>query len=83
MAFRHELKHEISLADIYILRSRLKSIMMLDAHASGGTVDSRPMLAWIFANEEYTELYHQYFSDFIENYFTSGKFAKEIDDVKR
>ena len=27
-----------------------------------GAVESRPMLAWIFADEEYTAYYHQYFS---------------------
>ena len=27
---------------------------------------SRPMADWIFQNEEYTELYHQYFKEFLE-----------------
>lgn len=54
----------------------------IDSPVSGGTVDSRPMLAWIFESEEYTELYHKYFAEFIENYFTSGKFEAEIDAVK-
>ncbi len=35
----------------------------IDAPVSGGSSD-RPMLNWIFENEEYTELYHQYFSEF-------------------
>ncbi len=54
----------------------------IDSPVSGGTIDSRPMLAWIFESEEYTALYHQYFTEFIESYFTSGKFAEEIDYVK-
>ncbi len=54
----------------------------IDSPVSGGTIESRPMLAWIFESEEYTELYHQYFSEFIEGYFTSGKFEEEIDYVK-
>ena len=33
----------------------------IDTPVSGGTVDSRPMLAWIFVDESYTELYHTYF----------------------
>lgn len=49
---------------------------------SGGTVDSRPMLAWIFASEEYTELYHQYFSEFIAEYFESGYFEGMMDSVR-
>ncbi len=54
----------------------------IDSPVSNGTVDSRPMLAWIFESEEYTELYHKYFAEFIESYFTSGKFEAEIDAVK-
>ncbi len=53
----------------------------MDSPVSGGTVESRPMLAWIFADEEYTELYHQYFAEFIEQYFTSGEFEQMIDAV--
>ena len=54
----------------------------IDTPVSGGTVESRPMLAWIFANEEYTALYHQYFAEFISQYFDSGYFAEMTDDVK-
>lgn len=53
----------------------------IDTPVSGGTVDSRPMLAWIFADETYTELYHQYFSEFIESYFESGYFEQMMDEV--
>lgn len=44
----------------------------IDTPVSGGTVDSRPMLAWIFASDEYTEMYHTAFSEFIEKFFDSG-----------
>jgi hypothetical protein len=54
----------------------------IDTPVSGGTVDSRPMLAWIFNNEEYTELYHEYFQEFITNYFNSGYFEDEITSVQ-
>ena len=54
----------------------------IDSPVSGGTIDSRPMLAWIFSSETYTELYHQYFREFITNVFDSGDFEKEIDRVK-
>ena len=53
----------------------------IDSPVSGGTVESRPMLAWIFADEEYTEQYHQYFAEFIEQYFTNGEFERMIDAV--
>lgn len=54
----------------------------IDTPVSGGTLDSRPMIAWIFNSEKYTKMYHQYFSDLIKNYFTSGVFTKEIQTVK-
>lgn len=53
----------------------------IDSPVSGGTIESRPMLAWIFADEEYTEQYHQYFAEFISSYFDSGYFAEMIDSV--
>ncbi len=36
----------------------------IDSPVSGGSSD-RPMLNWIFENEEYTEQYHQYFAEFL------------------
>lgn len=53
----------------------------IDTPVSGGNVEDRPMLAWIFANEEYTELYHQYFAEFVSEYFDSGRFNEMIDSV--
>lgn len=54
----------------------------IDTPVSGGTIDSRPMLAWIFNNEEYTDLYHQYFAEFITEYFDNGIFENMIDSTK-
>ena len=53
----------------------------IDSPVSGGSASDRPMIAWIFENEEYTELYHKYFSEFIADYFDSGYFAEMIDTV--
>lgn len=53
----------------------------IDDPVSGGTVESRPMLAWIFANEEYTEMYHRYFAEFISEFFDSGYFEEMIEKV--
>ncbi len=44
----------------------------IDSPVSGGSTSDRPMIDWIFSNEEYTELYHQYFSEFISKYFDTG-----------
>ncbi len=51
----------------------------IDTPVSGGSTDSRPMLAWIFDNDDYAELYHQYFSEFISSCFESGLFAETVD----
>ena len=53
----------------------------IDTPVSGGDTDSRPMLAWILNNEQYKETYHQYFAEFIADYFESGYFAEMIDTV--
>ena len=53
----------------------------IDSPVSGGNASDRPMIAWIFNNEEYTQLYHKYFSEFITSYFDSGYFAEMIDNV--
>jgi spore coat protein CotH len=54
----------------------------IDTPVSGGTVESRPMLAWIFGDEEYTALYHQYFDQFITEYFESGYFQQLMAQTK-
>ncbi len=53
----------------------------IDSPVSGGDTADRPMIAWIFENEEYTELYHKYLSEFINKYFESGYFEKMADNV--
>lgn len=50
----------------------------IDSPVSGDMSD-RPMISWIFANEEYTELYHQYFSEFIEKYYINGELAELVN----
>ena len=54
----------------------------IDSPVSGGNAEDRPMIAWIFASEEYTELYHEYFEEFLAMYFDNGAFAEMIDDTK-
>lgn len=38
----------------------------IDSPVSGGSVDDRPMIGWIFSSESYMQMYHEYFSEFIE-----------------
>lgn len=53
----------------------------MDSPVSGGNMTDRPMIAWIFENEEYTAIYHQIFDEFISEYFESGHFADMMEDV--
>lgn len=53
----------------------------IDSPVSGGDMSDRPMVAWIFGDEEYTELYHQIYQEFITDWFGSGKLSQLIDDM--
>ncbi len=53
----------------------------IDSPVSGSDISERPMIAWIFENEEYTNLYHEYFTQFISEFFDNGKVEKIIDDT--
>jgi spore coat protein CotH len=48
----------------------------IDTPVSGDMSD-RPMIAWIFDNEEYTEKYHEYFKEFLSRF----ELAKIIEDT--
>ena len=53
----------------------------IDTPLSVSGSGDRPIIDWIFSNEEYTELYHQIFGEFIEKYFNSGYYTEMIDGV--
>ena len=53
----------------------------IDSPVSGGSLEDRPMVAWIFGSEAYTQRYHEIFAEFLEDYFDSGVFAETIDRV--
>lgn len=54
----------------------------IDTPLSVNGTGDRPMIDWIWGSEEYTELYHQIFNEFIEKYFGNGYFAEMIDSVR-
>ena len=54
----------------------------IDAPAPEGRVDDRPMVGWIFSDEEYTEQYHELFLDFIQKYAESGRIREMISETK-
>ncbi|MDO4515847.1 MAG: CotH kinase family protein [Bacillota bacterium] len=53
----------------------------IDEPVSGGSVEDRPMLDWIFADEAYTQQYHTYVADFLAQFFSDGWMESEIDRV--
>ena len=54
----------------------------IDSPVSSGNMSDRPMIAWIFENEEYTQMYHTYFKEFIEMYDTNGRLSEIITGTK-
>lgn len=53
----------------------------IDSPVSGGDVQDRPMISWIFDSEEYTQQYHRIFSEFMEKYFVNGYFQEMFDET--
>lgn len=53
----------------------------IDSPVTGGSLEDRPMAAWIFGSEAYTQRYHQLYAEFLSSYFDSGEFAQTIDSV--
>lgn len=48
---------------------------------SGGTTESRPLIAWIFTDEASLDAYHTAYADFIETCLSDGALTREIDWV--
>jgi len=46
-----------------------------------GDVNDRPMVGWIFSDEEYTQMYHELFAEFINEWYESGKMEQLISDT--
>ncbi len=54
----------------------------IDSPVSGGTLENRPMIAWIFSDEQYKNLYHKYFAEFLSVCFESGYCSDLLDSVE-
>ena len=54
----------------------------IDSPVSGGTVESRPLIAWIFSDESALEAYHEAYDRFIAENIESGWLAEEITRVQ-
>lgn len=53
----------------------------IDSPVSSGDLSDRPMVSWIFENEEYTAQYHQVLDEFLTSYFESGYFEAMMDET--
>ena len=53
----------------------------IDSPVSSGELSERPMVAWIFENDAYTQQYHEAFDDFISSYFESGYFEEFFEET--
>ena len=54
----------------------------IDSPVSSGTPEDRPLIAWIFSDEEYLEKYHEAYDRFITENIESGWLSEEIERVK-
>lgn len=53
----------------------------IDNPVSGGNVDDRPMLGWIFSDASYIEQYHALFEEFVERWFDEGALSELIEST--
>ena len=44
-------------------------------------LSDRPMQAWIFSDEQYTDKYHELFAEFIEKWFANGELSSMIEET--
>lgn len=53
----------------------------IDTPVSGTTLEDRPLLGQLLANEAYLERYHQLFAEFLTTCFDSGWFEQQLDSA--
>lgn len=54
----------------------------IDSPVSGGSIDSRPLIAWIFSDEEALDAYHAAYSRFLADNLENGWLETEIARVQ-
>ncbi len=52
----------------------------IDSPVSSGELSDRPMVAWIFEDEQYTQQYHQVYKEFLQQ-FEDGSFIALVDET--
>ena len=54
----------------------------IDPPVPNGTIDQRPMVAWIFSSQEYTDRYHAVYTEFLDTICDSGFLADTIEQTR-
>ncbi|WNY22835.1 hypothetical protein MmiHf6_01200 [Methanimicrococcus hongohii] len=53
----------------------------IDTPVSGVSLEERPLIGVLLADEEYMELYHSYLQEIVDGYFTSGYYDAKITEL--
>lgn len=53
----------------------------IDSPVTSGELSERPMVAWIFEKEQYTEQYHRVMDELISGFFESGEFTALMEQT--
>ncbi len=53
----------------------------IDTLVSGGSLEDRPMAAWIFSSEAYTALYHKRYAEFVASLTADYGLVEKIDEI--
>ena len=53
----------------------------IDNPVSGGSMDDRPMIGWIFSDEKYIAQYHEMFTEFVQSWLTGGRLTAMIEQT--
>ena len=54
----------------------------IDTPVTSGSLADRPMVAWVFADEEYTDRYHTLYAEFLTRIWDSGWLRNEIETAR-
>ena len=50
----------------------------IDTPVTSGSLEERPMVAWVFSDEAYIARYHALYAEFLREFMDSGRLAEEI-----
>lgn len=54
----------------------------IDSPVTSGSLEDRPMVAWVFSDEEYIDRYHTLYAEFLTQLWDSGWLRNEIESAR-